>query len=188
MLKQTLAVLIKNFNSLTFIGVFFQFSFFHPCLGQAEKCKSCRLFEMQKNNTNLKNLNADFLEKELDFYNEKVNQKANNEEIFIFISFSVPLQIWKELDQAARKLGAVFVLRGIPKNSFTLFAKKVYELRKYIESDIIIDPEKFKECEIDAVSVVLVVKNGKFDKVSGALSLEKALEIIKVKGDVSYAK
>lgn len=106
------------------------------------------------------------------------------EHIFVFMSFSVPDEVWISLSKEMEKRGASFVIRGLPKNSFAELSQKIFSLKeKGVNVPIQVDPEKFKKYEIQDVPAFVYAKANKFDKVTGNISLKYALDRIKLKGD-----
>ena len=98
--------------------------------------------------------------------------------LMVFISFSVPLESWKDWSESLEKTGGIFVIRGLPGNSFRLFSEKVMELKKAgVNAPISIDPELYEEYEVKAVPTVVRVKGEEYDKISGNVHLEAALKI-----------
>ena len=96
--------------------------------------------------------------------------------LMVFISFSVPMESWKEWSVGMEKSGGTFVLRGLPDNSFQLFSKKVTELRKEgVKAPIVIDPEAYSKYGIEAVPAVVQLDGQKYDKMSGNIRLEEVL-------------
>jgi conjugal transfer pilus assembly protein TrbC len=80
------------------------------------------------------------------------------------------------------KMGGVFVLRGIPGNSFAMFTQKLAELRKKgITASILIDPESFEEYGISSVPTIVLVEEGKYDKMTGNVPVQTALVAFKEK-------
>ena len=110
-------------------------------------------------------------------------------DLFIFMSFSVPENTWKELSNEVKKAEAVFILRGLPGNSFNEFFSKISELKKKgIAAPIQIFPEYFKKYEINHCPAFVFKEGEKFDKVSGNISLGTALEIISRRGETFRSK
>ena len=100
----------------------------------------------------------------------------------VFISFSVPLESWKDLSHQLEKTEGYFVIRGLPENSFEKFAEKLIELRSSgINAPIDIDPESFEKHGIQAVPTIVLED----DKITGNLRLDAALRKIVEAGDSS---
>lgn len=98
--------------------------------------------------------------------------------LMVFISFSVPLESWKEWSQALENRRGVFVLRGLPGNSFQTFAQKVKELRDAgVYAPISIDPESYEKYSIQSVPTVVRLDGEQWDKISGNIRLETVLRI-----------
>lgn len=95
--------------------------------------------------------------------------------LFICISFSVPETIWLSLSQEMKGKRAVFVLRGLPDNSFKLFAQRIAHLKERgMEASVQIHPNLFKEHAIERVPTFIFIDSEKLYKISGATSLEYA--------------
>jgi conjugal transfer pilus assembly protein TraW len=106
--------------------------------------------------------------------------------IFIFISFSVPVESWKDLSEELDKAGGVFVLKGIPNHSFLEFAAKVEELRNNgVNAPIQIDPLSFEKYGIEHVPAIVLDDGRTFDKIYGNVRLNAALDLIAQYGTVS---
>lgn len=104
----------------------------------------------------------------------------------IFISFSVPLESWKDHSKYLEQTGGTFVLRGIPENSFGKLAEKIKTLREAgINAPIQIDPESYDTYHITAVPTILVEENGIYDKIVGNIHLDAALQKMADHGAIS---
>ena len=107
--------------------------------------------------------------------------------LMVFMSLSVPEQIWLDLSKEINKAGGVFVLRGLPNNSFKNLATVLLKLKERgMEAPIQLHPQLFEEYSIDQVPTFVVRDGKKFDKISGAISLSSALEKINEKGDAGF--
>jgi conjugal transfer pilus assembly protein TrbC len=105
-----------------------------------------------------------------------------NEEpkLLVFISFTVPDNIWLSLSQEMIDEGGVFVVRGLPDNSFKSFAGKIAKLKeKGMEASVQIHPDLFKVHAIDRVPSFVFLEGKLAHKVCGAISLEYAQSLIK---------
>lgn len=112
----------------------------------SNKCKKCRQIELS-------------------------SDQENN--LLVFMSFSIPFESWLEWDRLVQKKGGVFVLRGIPENSFQMFYKKVLNLRKLgIKAPIRIDPEAYEKYEIMEVPAAVFLEEKKYNKIVGNTLLE----------------
>lgn len=78
----------------------------------------------------------------------------------VCMSFSVPDAVWRDLSPQLVRHGGVFVLEGLPENSFQAFAAKVVALRKQgVVAPIQLDPKVFETYDITQVPT-FVVKDG----------------------------
>lgn len=110
-------------------------------------------------------------------------------EFFVFISFSVPESIWLTLSPDLKRHGGIFVVRGLPNNSFSEFAKRSLLLKnKGMDAEIRIDPDLFEKYHIEKVPTFLVTEQHIFDKLSGSVSLPFAFETMSKSGDTNLAK
>lgn len=104
--------------------------------------------------------------------------RGNEEsDLLVFISFSVPDSLWVSLSKEMNE--EVFVVRGLPGNSFVEFARRVAELKKQgMTAPIQINPKLFDEFEVDLVPSFVVRREIGFDKVTGSLSLGYAHNLL----------
>ncbi len=116
------------------------------------------------------------------------SQNFSEHKLLLFTSFSVPVESWKEHSRFLERAGGVFVLRGLPENSFTDLSQKILELRKAgIQAEIILDPPSFEKYGVEAVPS-LVVDNGKlYDKASGNSKIPAVLSLFSDSGDAKDA-
>jgi conjugal transfer pilus assembly protein TrbC len=113
---------------------------------------------------------------------------SSNSQVLVFMSFSIPTNVWMNLSQELEHVQGTFVLRGIPQQSFQLLAKRVLELKNQgVNAPIQIDPQSFKTYQIEHVPSFVVVDDEKFDKVIGNVSLKFALNLMTQKGQTSLA-
>lgn len=109
--------------------------------------------------------------------------------LYICMSFSLEDQLWIQLSKEAEKVGALFIIRGLPNNSFKELASRILQLQeKGINVPIQIHPKLFKDYQIKCVPAVLVVENEKYDVISGNVSLQFALEKLSQQGETQLAK
>jgi conjugal transfer pilus assembly protein TrbC len=100
--------------------------------------------------------------------------------LFVFISFSVPENIWLSLSQEMKDYPAVFVLRGIPNNSFRAFAEKIVHFKTQgMEASVIIHPQLFKEHAIERVPAFVYMDRKETHHIAGAISLHYALDLLR---------
>lgn len=92
--------------------------------------------------------------------------------LLVFISFSVPLESWKDWSKEIEDRGGVFVLRGLPFNSFVSFAQKVKEMRNSgVTAPITIDPEAYQKYDIMVVPSLVLRRGEDYDKVTGNIRM-----------------
>jgi conjugal transfer pilus assembly protein TrbC len=97
--------------------------------------------------------------------------------IFVFASFSMPETAWLSLSEELVKSRGVFILRGLPKNSFKELAKRLYDLRKKgMKATVQVDPRLFSRYNIQTVPSFIITENDHFKKLAGNVSLTFALE------------
>lgn len=110
--------------------------------------------------------------------------EVSDPNILIFISFSVPDNTWIQLSRELEGGRGVFVLRGLPNNSFNEFASKILDLKnKGMTASVTVDPKLFQEYDIDKAPTFVFRDKEGFDKVSGNISLRYALGLIDRKGE-----
>lgn len=94
--------------------------------------------------------------------------------IYVFMSFSVPDETWLSLGKELEKNAGVFVLRGLPNNSFQELARRIAQLKKKgLNAEIQLNPLLFKEFGINAVPAFLTSSQ---ELIKGNISLEYALQ------------
>lgn len=109
--------------------------------------------------------------------------------MYVFLSFSVPRETWLELSKDLQKVNGVIVLKGLPENSFIELAKRIQELDKEgLSIPVQIDPLLFEKYSIVQTPSYIVVEENRFDKVTGNLSINGALELIASKGETQEGK
>jgi conjugal transfer pilus assembly protein TrbC len=122
-------------------------------------------------------------------YKEKFLKSQINPNLLIFISFSLKEQNIREYAEEARRRGAILVLRGMYEGSLRKTVEKLYTLNKEGIAAVI-DPKSFKQYQVNQVPSIVLTKGNScesctpiFDKVSGNISLEYALQLFAQKGD-----
>ena len=106
--------------------------------------------------------------------------QERDQRLYILISFSVPEESWLALSREVDGYNPVFVLRGIPNNSFGEFGKAVAQLRERgFDAEIQIDPRLFSENNISAVPAFMLQEEGSVNWVHGNVSTEFALSILR---------
>jgi conjugal transfer pilus assembly protein TrbC len=107
----------------------------------------------------------------------------------VFMSFSVPEQVWLSLSNELEKVEGTFVLRGLPNQSFQALASQILHLKeKGVKATIQLDPKRFLEYDILQVPSIVVAEGKIFDKLSGDVSLHFALQKMAEKGETKMAK
>lgn len=119
----------------------------------------------------------------------KGGEESIDNKFMVFISFSVPDTYWIGISQEISRIGGVFLLRGLPNNSFEEFSQKVLSLRKKgLTAPIQINPILFQEFGIETVPTYVVSDEGRYDKLSGMVSVRYALESFIERGDLGLAE
>lgn len=116
------------------------------------------------------------------------------EGLMIFVSSSIPPSVLKQFSLDAKKAGGVLVLRGLINDSFNDTVSFIQTLNDK-GTRAIIDPNAFRLFDVRQVpEIVVVVDNNNcqsgrcdhtpfFDKMSGAVTLEYALDEISKRGE-----
>lgn len=100
----------------------------------------------------------------------------------VCMSFSVPMQVWKELNEDLIRHQGVFVVKGIPNNCFQAFAAKVLEFRKYgVTAPIRIDPKLFDRLKVNQVPLFVVKKKDETHTVSGTVTIPYVMDFMHIK-------
>jgi len=100
----------------------------------------------------------------------------------VCMSFSVPTQVWKDLNEDLIRHQGVFVVRGLPNNSFQAFAQKVLEFRKHgITAPIRMDPKLFERLKVHQVPLFVVKKQDETHTVSGTVTIPYVIELMHIK-------
>jgi len=117
---------------------------------------------------------------------EPSEDEARYPKLLVFVSFSMPPVTLKTLGSQVNAVGGNLVLRGLVNGGFKETAEKLKELQE----EIIIDPTLFEAYGITLVPTFVLrsestrkVKNGSYDRLSGNVSLEYALEQFALSGD-----
>ncbi|WP_375319161.1 type-F conjugative transfer system pilin assembly protein TrbC [Candidatus Tisiphia endosymbiont of Oplodontha viridula] len=117
----------------------------------------------------------------------------------IFVSSGMPSNLLKSYHQQAVKYGGTLVFKGLPNGSFKELTKLVMSISENGEvGSMQIDDEAFDQYGINVVPAILLVKQegylggcfGKsckvtYDKITGSISVKKALEKFANNGDLS---
>lgn len=109
--------------------------------------------------------------------------------LYVFMSFSLEDSLWIQFSKELEKIGGTFVLRGLPQNSFKELANRIFDLQdKGVIVPIQIHPKLFQEYEVEIVPSIVVVEENQYDKISGNLSIQCALEKMSQRGETNQAK
>jgi type-F conjugative transfer system pilin assembly protein TrbC len=110
---------------------------------------------------------------------------AKAENIYVFVSFSMPDNLMKEYAEETKQYdNATLVFRGMVDNSFNKTAIKLNEITNKQGAKAIIHPQLFDKYNIQEVPVILLEKNnGEYDKITGSVSIKYALETFKDGGN-----
>ncbi len=101
-----------------------------------------------------------------------------------FMSFSVPLESWRDLSAQLEAVGGRFVLRGFPEGSFEELIFEIENLREEkIFAPIDIDPEMFERYQIEEVPAFLLEEKDRFDLIFGNMRVDAVLQEMAEKGD-----
>lgn len=94
----------------------------------------------------------------------------------VFMSFSAPTETWLEHSKTLEKLNGVFIIRGLPENSFQVFSQQIMEFRKKdIQAPIQIDPDAFDFYGVSSIPTIVIEDGSNSDKITGNIRLESAL-------------
>lgn len=97
--------------------------------------------------------------------------------LYVCMSFSIPDETWVNLSKELDKVGGVFIIRGLPKNSFRELVHKIQTLSKLgVKTPIQIHPQLFKKHSVAVVPSFLITDKENTDKIEGNISLLSALE------------
>lgn len=109
--------------------------------------------------------------------------------LYVFMSFTLEDTLWIQFSKELEKIGGIFVLRGLPQNSFKELANRIFELQeKGVTVPIQIHPQLFQQYEVLLVPTIVVVEENRHDKISGTLSIKGALEKMSSRGETNQAK
>lgn len=99
----------------------------------------------------------------------------------VCMSLSVPTQVWKDLNEDLIHHQGVFVVKGLPNNSFQAFAAKVLEFRKHgITAPIRIDPKLFERLKVNQVPLFVVKQKDETHTVSGTVTIPYVMDLMHI--------
>jgi conjugal transfer pilus assembly protein TrbC len=127
--------------------------------------------------------------------------KKVGSDLMIFASLSMPRDILQELSRQARDAGGVVVLRGVLSEGWTATMKEVRAINQGAGAVWEINPAMFKKFKVTTVPVFVLADASQiipsdegcapdvaYASVTGDISVEQALNIIKSKGSPEFAK
>lgn len=128
-----------------------------------------------------------------DLKNNQTNKIENDQNLYVFISFSMPDKMIKnyfiesQILKEKYNINIIFVLMGFYKNSFKATSEKIALLLKDLDKKdvpITIDPITFKKYNIEKVPTFLKKFNTEnYDIMSGAVNIDYFIEKIKEEHD-----
>ncbi len=112
------------------------------------------------------------------------HENINQQNLYIFVSLSMPQNSLLSLLQEARAFNGVLVFRGLKENSYRKTAQFLQPIIKQAGVGVIIDPELFKKYDIKVTPTITLAAQSSFDKIAGNISLQYGLEQIAKNGDL----
>ena len=112
------------------------------------------------------------------------------EQLYVFVSFSMPAKTIEDISKLAKKVDGVLVLRGLHNNSFKETAQKINELVAKTNWGMVISPEEYTKFNINAVPAFVLAELDfkgevkRHDKLAGNVSLDYALREFSKKGEL----
>ncbi|CUI18202.1 Type IV conjugative transfer system pilus assembly protein TrbC (plasmid) [Candidatus Protochlamydia naegleriophila] len=107
----------------------------------------------------------------------------------VFMSFSVPDDVWLSLSKELESIDGLIVLQGLPNNSFKELAEHLIHLKnKGMNATVQLHPQLFNQYEISHVPSFVLREGPSFDKVTGNVSVGYALYVMLEKGETKKAK
>lgn len=105
-------------------------------------------------------------------------------QVMYFVSSSIPTEGMRQILRDADRLGIPAAMRGLINNDFRSTAAYVMDLAQPDnKGGVQVDPTLFKQFEIKAVPALVVTCTAGYDRVTGNVKLERALQIIADEGD-----
>lgn len=106
---------------------------------------------------------------------------------YVFISSNIPKQSLMQILEQSKKINAEVVLRGFINDSHKVTTQSFQGLINMAQYGIVVDPELFTKYEITKVPTFVIAKGDKYDKLSGNISWQEAIDTITKKGEL-YAE
>jgi conjugal transfer pilus assembly protein TrbC len=115
--------------------------------------------------------------------------KESVPQLLVFISFSVPDEIWITISKSIAQFDGILLLRGLPKNSFSELAVRLRALKeKGFLGEVQINPMLFEQFEVTQVPSYVITDANHYDKITGNISVNYAIEAMGEKGETKTAK
>lgn len=116
----------------------------------------------------------------------EIQEHKTGNNLLVFMSFSVPIETWKDLSSQLEKTEGSFVINGMPGDSFEELLFKLAELRlEEIEAPVDINPDLFEKYKIDAVPAFVLEDGTNRDRIVGNIRLDAAMKACVEKGDAT---
>ena len=111
------------------------------------------------------------------------------QELYVFVSLSIPKTRLIEILKEANNYNGVVVLRGLKNNSYKETAIFLQAIIKKSSNGVIIDPTLFEKYNITQVPVFVLndPNNNNYDQITGNISLKHALQTFAKDGDLKAA-
>lgn len=107
----------------------------------------------------------------------------------VFMSFSVPDDVWLSLSKELASIGGLIVLQGVPNNSFKELAEHLIRLKKKgMNATVQLHPQLFNQYGVSHVPSFVLREGPSFDKVTGNISVGYALDVMLEKGEIKKVK
>jgi conjugal transfer pilus assembly protein TrbC len=115
--------------------------------------------------------------------------KESVPQLFVFISFSVPDEVWITISKSITQFDGILLLRGLPNNSFNELAVRLRALKeKGFLGEVQINPMLFEQFEVTQVPSYVISDGKHYDKITGNLSVNYAIRAMGEKGETQTAK
>lgn len=138
---------------------------------------------LQKQNPELKMPDQTFIEEMQQRQQFEGEEKAVPKALY-FVSFSIPEEGLKAMVNDADRFHIPATLRGMVNNDMRQTANAVLRLvTEDKRGGVQIDPMSFRTFGINAVPALVVICEGKFDRIAGNINLTDALKHIAEKGE-----
>lgn len=140
-------------------------------------CKSCGKENIQGTQENPSSfVFQEIVKKDTTLPHEKPTEEN---QLLVFVSFSMGDEMIKTLAEDAAKKGARVLIRGLIENSW----QKTLEKLKKIQANVDIDPEAFKRFEVTVVPTFVLVHKKGFSSLQGSVPLSYASKTLLQEGN-----